>query len=130
MFFLLFFFCLPPIVYVNAFLSGCSVGWLPNAIYFFTQTNSEVSITITQCSMMASFTEMGKLLIALPGGVFADKFGRKKTLGVIGVLHFLSWVILSMYSNIYYIYVARYVSNSNSSLSQTSGIRKIGRPEN
>lgn len=95
-------------VFINVFMMGCTGSWGAYAIYFFTR-GDEVSATLEECSQMVSLSEIGRILCAIPGGILADKLGRKKINIATGVLHFSAWILLSSSTSIMAIYIARYV---------------------
>lgn len=95
------------IVFLNVFMMGCNNGWLPNAMYFFTL--GEVTATAAECSLIGSFSELGRMILAIPGGLLADKYGRKKIIMGAGFVHFLSWIIQSSHTSIINLYIARFV---------------------
>lgn len=93
-------------VYVNLFMSGCADGWLSNAIYFF-QNGSEISATVEECAFIASFSETGRVIFAIPGAILVEKFGRKKVITSAGTAYVVSWVTISLNSSLNVIYICR-----------------------
>lgn len=85
---------------------GCTSGWIANAIYFFS-IGLEVSATPPQCSLLASCSELGRIVFAIPSGVLADKYGRKIVIMCAGFLHFFSWLLLSAHTSLIAIFIAR-----------------------
>lgn len=52
---------------------------------------------------------LGAIAGALPSGALADKFGRKKSLLLLAVPFLLSWLLILVVSNVWPIYIARFV---------------------
>lgn len=90
-------------------MSGCATNWISNAIFFLTQRNHQPHATISECSYMASFFEMGKVVFAIPGGIIAQNLPRKHALLGVGFLNFASWITLSFSKSLPIIYIVRFV---------------------
>lgn len=88
-------------------MTGCMEGWQPNAVYFFTEDKTEISATLTECAIMSSITELGRILFAFPSGFLVDKYGRMKILASLNALNILPWVILASSESMMAVYVAR-----------------------
>lgn len=96
-------------MFVNTFMYGCANSWVSNAIIFLTASGHVPSATVEQCGLMAQLFEAGRLIFAIPGGLLADKYGRKKILITIGCLNFICWAILCFTDSLLLIYIARWV---------------------
>ncbi|XP_065207296.1 putative metabolite transport protein YwtG [Planococcus citri] len=113
-------------VCMNGLIVGCSYGWMPNAIYFLL-AGEEVSATLFQCTLIASFPEIGRVLSAIPAGMLTDKYGRKKiTIGV-AILHTFAWLGLSLdNTSIIITYISRFVIGFGISLIDATSFISIG----
>lgn len=94
-------------VYMQVFLMGSMTGWISNAIYFLL-AGKQIHATTAQCALIASFNELGRIVFAIPAGMMADKFGRKRIIICNAFLQFFSWLGLSLSTSINMIYLARY----------------------
>ena len=90
---------------MNVFMMGCANGWLPNAIYFI--TIGEVQATISQCAIIASLREIGRIIFAIPAGMMVDKYGRKMIIISAAFLHVFTWLGISSSASIITIYAGR-----------------------
>ncbi|OAD20923.1 major facilitator superfamily MFS_1, partial [Candidatus Thiomargarita nelsonii] len=72
----------------NGFFAGFRI-FLPLQYLFF-QNNG---LSYTQISVLIAAYSFGVLIFEVPSGVFADHFGRKKTLALAGALLALSYVL-------------------------------------
>ncbi|XP_065207298.1 uncharacterized protein LOC135836408 isoform X2 [Planococcus citri] len=112
-------------VYMNVFMMGCGNGWLPNAIYFM-MIGQEVHATSTQCAMIASFSELGRIIFAIPAGILADKYGRKKITIAISFLHFFIWLGVSLDTSLITIYAGRLIVGVATALVNATALTSIG----
>ena len=82
---------------MNALMMGCAIGWLPTAIYFLSGGEEE-PVECSECNLIASFSQLGKLVFAIPGGMIVDKYGRKKVTIGVALLNFFSWMGISLWA--------------------------------
>ncbi|XP_065207303.1 glucose transporter GlcP-like [Planococcus citri] len=119
-------------VYMNVFMMGCANGWLPNVMYFMMH-GQEVHATSGQCALIASFSELGRIIFAIPAGILTDKYGRKNITVIIGFLHFFTWLGLSLNTSLVTIYIGRLVLGAVTAMVNATALISIGEiasPEN
>ena len=85
---------------------GCASGWLPNAIYFLL-AGKEVHATTSQTILIVSFYQFGKIIFAIPAGILADRYGRKKIILSVAFLAFVISSVLSWDTSLHIIYIGR-----------------------
>lgn len=95
---------------MNGYVFGYHLLWLSSVTYFLTKPGHVPSATITECSYIGSLLEFGRLLSCIPCGVMVDRFGRKKTVILAGILNFISSTMLVFSPNLILIFIARLVS--------------------
>ncbi|XP_065217976.1 uncharacterized protein LOC135843866 isoform X2 [Planococcus citri] len=110
---------------MNVLMMGCAIGWLPNAIYFLMH-GDEVHATFSQCDLIASLSQLGKLVFAIPGGLVVDKYGRKKVIIGVAFLNFFSWLGLSSSTSLIAIYVGQFALGAGQALTQEAYSIAIG----
>lgn len=62
-----------------------------------------------QNSWIASLFPIGAFVGALPAGAIIGILGKKNTMKIFSVPWILCWIAIIMASNVYYLYVARFV---------------------
>ncbi|XP_050304818.1 facilitated trehalose transporter Tret1-like [Anthonomus grandis grandis] len=67
-------------------------------------------ITEDEDSWMGSLINIGAILGALPAGLVADRYGRKKTLIAVAVPHITAYLIYAFATNVYMFYAGRLVN--------------------
>ena len=73
------------------------------------QPGAHPSATLAECGMMASHYQIGRMLLAIPTGLLADKFGSKYIVIIVGCIQFASWAALSVSYSIWVIVLVRSV---------------------
>ncbi|XP_065207293.1 glucose transporter GlcP-like [Planococcus citri] len=112
-------------VFMNVFMMGAQNGWLPNAIYLIL-SGQAFHATAAECALMASFSEFGRIVFAIPAGILADKFGRKKMIICVAISHFFAWVGVSFSTSMVTIYMARFVLGIATALVNSTSLSSIG----
>ncbi|KAE8745488.1 hypothetical protein FOCC_FOCC007868 [Frankliniella occidentalis] len=66
-------------------------------------------ITADEAAWVASLTPLGGAFGPIPGGLFADRFGRRPTLICSGVLMLLAWILAAAANSAYWLYASRFI---------------------
>lgn len=88
-------------------MTGTTTGWLPCAIYLYTEVEAKISLTPIDYFSLVSSSEAGKILLALPASWMMDKYGRVVNNKAAGYLHVAGWIIICFTDNLWVIYMAR-----------------------
>ncbi|KAL0125276.1 hypothetical protein PUN28_004422 [Cardiocondyla obscurior] len=88
---------------------GTALAWTSPVLPQLYEKNSWLVITEEQGSWVSSLLALGAIAGAVPSGPMADKLGRKKTLLLLAAPFLLSWVIIILASQLWLIYVARFI---------------------
>ncbi|XP_065208857.1 uncharacterized protein LOC135837490 isoform X2 [Planococcus citri] len=110
---------------MNALMMGCAIGWLPTAIYFLSGGEEE-PVECSECNLIASFSQLGKLVFAIPGGMIVDKYGRKKVTIGVALLNFFSWMGISLWAMPAVNYVGQFTLGLSQALTQEGCLIIIG----
>ncbi|XP_065207302.1 arabinose-proton symporter-like [Planococcus citri] len=86
----------------------------------------EVQATATQCTLIVSSCLLGRMIFAIPAGMLADKYGRKKIIIGVGLLNFFTWLAISLDTSLIIIYVGRFTSGVAIALVNTTALTSIG----
>ncbi|XP_065207428.1 uncharacterized protein LOC135836486 [Planococcus citri] len=113
-------------VYMNVFLMGCADGWLPNAVYFFL-VDDEVRTSSSKFPLITLvFSDLGKIVFAIPAGILVDKYGRKNISLWVAISTFFAWFGLSLSSSLVALYTARFVLGLAEAMIYSSSLVSIG----
>ncbi|XP_072751305.1 facilitated trehalose transporter Tret1 [Anoplolepis gracilipes] len=88
---------------------GNALAWTSPVLPQLYEPDSWLVITKEQGSWVSSLLALGAMLGAVLSGPMADKFGRKKSLLLLTAPFLLSWVIIIFSSELWPIYVARFI---------------------
>ncbi|XP_065208866.1 putative metabolite transport protein YncC isoform X2 [Planococcus citri] len=111
-------------VNMNALMMGCVIGWLPVAIYFI-NGDGEIS-SCSECNLMATFGQLGKVAFAIPGGMIVDRYGRRKVTIGIALLNFSTWMGISLWTTPVVNYVGQFILGASQALTQEACLIIIG----
>lgn len=89
-------------VSMGTLCAGCSIAWSSPAISQLlppenpnsTQIKPPFTITAQEAAYIGSILNIGGLLVAIPIGTIADKYGRKMAIYLAGLAFLLSWVFI------------------------------------
>lgn len=88
---------------------GTALAWTSPVLPQLYLEDSWLVITKDQGSWISSLLALGAIAGAIPAGPMADKLGRKKTLLLLSAPFLLSWAFIILTSQIWLIYIARFV---------------------
>lgn len=74
---------------------------------------------------MASVHQIGRLVFAIPAGMWADKYGVKLIIITVGCIHVITWAMLSVTHSVWLILAIRLVVCQKDSESSTSNAGKL-----
>ncbi|XP_065204057.1 facilitated trehalose transporter Tret1-like [Planococcus citri] len=109
---------------MNALMMGCAIGWLPVAVYFM--SGEEDQVECLKCNLIASFSQLGKVAFAIPGGMLVDKYGRKKATIGVALLNFISWMGISLWTEPAVNYVGQFILGATQALTQEACLIIVG----
>lgn len=97
---------------IGALIIGCVLAWTSPASPLLETPNSTAPLHISkdESSWVAAWTPIGAIFGALPAGHFADMFGRKLALIGFTIPWIGAWILTTLSSHLYLLYVARFVS--------------------
>nr|XP_018905607.1 PREDICTED: facilitated trehalose transporter Tret1-like [Bemisia tabaci] len=73
---------------------GVAMGWPAPVMWALRDPRGRIRMTAEESSWMVSIMELGNLLSPIPGGVLADRYGRKFVLHLAAPLFAASWIIV------------------------------------
>ncbi|XP_046409482.1 facilitated trehalose transporter Tret1-like [Neodiprion fabricii] len=85
------------------------IGWSSPALPLYNQKDT-LALSDDEKSWVGSLLALGALLGAIPAGWVADKFGRKKSILMIGVPCLLFWFMIGFAPSTLWLFVARFLS--------------------
>lgn len=94
---------------LSAFAAGSALAWTSPALPLLLAADSHLTIDNDQGSWIGSLINLGAFLGALPAGLAADRFGRKRTLVLLSVPLTLSWLLIALASTVWEIYAGRFI---------------------
>lgn len=80
---------------ISALSMGMCLTWSSPALPMLKDKNSSVKITETEGAWVASLLTLGAFIGAIPAGAFTNLVGRKRTLQLLAVPLFVSWIIIA-----------------------------------
>ncbi|KAK3919387.1 Facilitated trehalose transporter Tret1-2-like protein [Frankliniella fusca] len=66
-------------------------------------------ISLDEAAWVGSLTPLGAAFGPIPGGLFADRFGRRPTLIVSGALMLTAWVLAALANSALWLYASRFI---------------------
>ncbi|XP_014277108.1 facilitated trehalose transporter Tret1 [Halyomorpha halys] len=93
-------------------MMATSFNWMEPLMHYFISPDSEIPMSSTDTSWLLSFVELGEVLVTVPAGMLADRFGRKTLLLTTGPLCLLSWLLVLTTRNIIVLYVVRWIQGA------------------
>lgn len=91
-----------------AMLATC-FNWMEPLMQYFISPESEISMTTSDTSWLVASVEIGEVLVTVPAGMLADRFGRKTVLTTTGPLCLLSWLLVLTTRSMAVLYVVRVI---------------------
>ncbi|XP_065207427.1 facilitated trehalose transporter Tret1-like [Planococcus citri] len=115
-------------VYMNVFMMGCADGWLPNAMYFFPTSadNAHETSSSSSSALIPVFSDLGKIVFAIPAGILVDKYGRKKITLCVTFSTFFTWLGLSLNTSLIAIYIGRFILGLAETMTSATSLIWIG----
>ncbi|XP_065207291.1 facilitated trehalose transporter Tret1-like [Planococcus citri] len=112
--------------YVNGITSGCIIGWTANAVFLLNLPDAEITASAEELWWIVSMMEIGKMIFSIPAGLLADKVGKENILTNVGLIHFTSWVMLSICTSIPLVCFARFLAGIGTALLNATAMATIG----
>lgn len=94
-----------------AFSIGTYLSWTSSALPLY-NTNGTLPVSDQEGSWISSLVPLGAIPTAIPAGMLADRFGRKKTIWATTVLLFLCWYIIGFARSKIWIFLARFIAGA------------------
>lgn len=97
---------------IGTLIVGSILAWTSPSLQFLTSNNYSAPFTLKskeEEEKIAALMPFGGLIGCLPAGFLADSFGRKSTLIIFSVPWIISWVLTTFATNVYMLYVARFI---------------------
>lgn len=95
-------------VILNELSLGLGSGWIaPTLKLLRTPSAGGLTLTIEECSWIASLDHFGKIFGAILAAIFLDIIGRKNLLMYCALLFFLQWVLILFGNSAAILYIAR-----------------------
>lgn len=88
---------------------GIGSGWLAPTLILLQKSASHVTLTLEECSWIASLEHFGKILGAMGSASFIDFIGRKPLMIISSLIFFLQWPITIFANSVLALYVSRVV---------------------
>ncbi|XP_066906237.1 facilitated trehalose transporter Tret1 [Halyomorpha halys] len=113
-----------------AMMAACFT-WMEPLMKYFISPESEIPMDTNDTSWLVSFIEFGELVMAIPAGILADRFGRKTVLLSTGPLCLLAWILILTTRNMAVLYVVRTIQGAGVAIVYTVGpmyIAEISEP--
>ncbi|XP_076657783.1 facilitated trehalose transporter Tret1 isoform X2 [Halictus rubicundus] len=89
---------------------GTALAWTSPVLPQLYKPTAFMVLSQDQGSWVSSLLALGAIGGALPSGAMADKLGRKKSLLLLAAPFLLSWLIILVASQIWLIYIARFMA--------------------
>ncbi|XP_024084115.1 facilitated trehalose transporter Tret1-like [Cimex lectularius] len=86
--------------------------WLEPLMLSLLGPESEIPMTTSQSSWLVASVEFGEVLVTLPAGILADKWGRKPLLLSTGPMCLVSWVLILATRDLSILFVARIIQGA------------------
>ncbi|KAJ6640243.1 Facilitated trehalose transporter Tret1 [Pseudolycoriella hygida] len=96
------------ILCLSAVAAGTGLAWTAPVLDQL-NANSTLPATDEEASWIAGFLAIGAWVGAVPAGILAEQIGRKKTAIAIGLAYAIGWALTVIATNVYVLYVARFV---------------------
>ncbi|XP_077283533.1 facilitated trehalose transporter Tret1-like [Arctopsyche grandis] len=97
------------IVTIAAFSSGTFLAWTSSALPLLLTENAHIKVSPHEGSWIASLLNFGAFIGAIPTGLIAERFGRKKTLLSLAIPMTVAWLLIALSTSVYCFYVGRFV---------------------
>ncbi|XP_044732105.1 facilitated trehalose transporter Tret1-like [Chrysoperla carnea] len=100
------------IIYVASllmFITGMHTGWVGPTILKLSSNNSDIPLTSTEISWLASMVPFGGGIGPIFGAILANKIGRKKTILLIAIPEIFTWIAVILAKDIYCLCAAQFV---------------------
>ncbi|KAL0129708.1 hypothetical protein PUN28_001757 [Cardiocondyla obscurior] len=94
-----------------AFSIGTYLSWTSSALPLYNAKDT-LPVSDQEGSWISSLVPLGAIPTAIPAGMLADRFGRKKTIWAITVPLFLCWYIIGFASSKIWIFLARFIAGA------------------
>ena len=98
---------------IGPLIIGNIIAWSSPSLRFLASSNYSAPFTLQskhEEEMIAALMPFGGVVGTLPAGMLADTLGRKMTMLVFSVPWIISWVITISATNVFMLYVARFVA--------------------
>ncbi|XP_011645679.1 facilitated trehalose transporter Tret1-like, partial [Pogonomyrmex barbatus] len=96
---------------LGAFSIGTYLSWTSSALPFYNK-NDTLSVSDQEGSWISSLVPLGAIPTAIPAGMLADRFGRKKTIWVTTLPLFLCWYIVGFAQSKIWVFLARFIAGA------------------
>ncbi|XP_044732094.1 facilitated trehalose transporter Tret1-like [Chrysoperla carnea] len=100
------------IIYVASllmFITGMHTGWVGPTILKLSSNDSDIPLTSTEISWLASMVPFGGGIGPIFGAILANKIGRKKTILLIAIPEIFTWIAVILAKDIYCLCAAQFV---------------------
>ncbi|XP_071627976.1 facilitated trehalose transporter Tret1-like [Temnothorax longispinosus] len=94
-----------------AFSIGTYLSWTSSALPLY-NTNDTLPVSDQEGSWISSLVPLGAIPTAIPAGILADRFGRKRTIWATTVPLFLCWYIIGFARSKIWIFLARFIAGA------------------
>ncbi|KAG8338327.1 hypothetical protein J6590_005872 [Homalodisca vitripennis] len=88
---------------------GCTTGWTTVALKKLRSSGSEIPITPSEGSWIASFHEAGHILSPIPTGFLVGKVGPKACLIASAVIQSAGWILIIITRSVPILYLVRFL---------------------
>ncbi|KAK9498290.1 hypothetical protein O3M35_002958 [Rhynocoris fuscipes] len=86
---------------------GPCFTWLEPLTQWLTSEESPIPMNSDDVSWLTSIIEVGELLVVIPSGILADRWGRKPVILSIGPMSVISWIMIAVSRDIVTLYIVR-----------------------
>ncbi|XP_011871999.1 PREDICTED: facilitated trehalose transporter Tret1-like [Vollenhovia emeryi] len=94
-----------------AFSIGTYLSWTSSALPLY-NANDTLPVSDQEGSWISSLVPLGAIPTAIPAGMLADRFGRKRTIWATTVPLFFCWYIIGFARSKIWIFLARFVAGA------------------